>query len=167
MDWVSRHAVDLLLAAILLGSVVLGLLRGLVFEVLSLLGWVVAYGVSVAFAPRLAPWIPVGVSGSAPNHSAALILGFILALLGWTLASRIVRWVIAASPLSLLDRLLGALFGLLRGAVLLLAITTAVLLTPAAQSPAWTSAWAQPWMMAAVGQLRPLMPADLARWLPA
>ncbi len=156
-----------MLAAVLLGSIALGLMRGLVCEVLSLLGWVVAYGLSLALAPHIAPWIPVGAAGSALNHSAALVLGFVTALFAWTLASRIVRWVIAASPLSVPDRLLGAGFGLLRGVVLLLAIPTAVLLTPAAQSPAWQSSVAQPWLKAAVVRIRPLMPPEMARWLPA
>lgn len=166
-DWFARHGVDLVLSVVLLGSVALGVLRGLVFEVLSLLGWAVAYGASIAIAPRLAPWIPVGAPGSALNHSAALVLGFIAALLAWALASRIVKWVIAASPLTWPDRVLGAAFGLMRGGVLLLAITTAVQLTPAAQSPAWTSSWAQPWLVAAVAQIRPMMPAEMARWIPA
>lgn len=165
--WVAQHGVDLALAAVLLGSVALGLLRGLVFEVLSLLGWLVAYGLSLGLAPRIAPWIPVGTPGSSLNHSAALVLGFIAALLAWGFASRIVRWVIAASPLSLPDRLLGAAFGLLRGVVLLLAIATAVLLTPAAQSPAWQASVVQPWLKSAVVQIRPLMPPEMARWLPA
>ena len=45
--------VDLALAALLLTSIGIGLWRGLVYEVMSLAGWVVAYFAS----PPLAPWV--------------------------------------------------------------------------------------------------------------
>lgn len=166
-NWMGLHGVDTALALVLLISVGLGLMRGLVFEVLSLLGWMVAYGASLAIGPQIAPWIPIGSSGSALNQSAAVLLAFIAALVAWALASRIVRWVIAASPLSWPDRLLGAVFGLMRGGVLLLALTTVIQLTPASQSVWWQASLARPWLVQSVAWVRPMMPAELARWWPA
>ena len=158
--------VDLVLLAVLGLSVRVGLFRGLVFEVLSLAGWVVAYFAAAWFAPELAPWIPVGEPGSALNHSAALVVGFMGTLVAWGVAARVVRWVVAATPLSLPDRVLGAGFGALRGLVLLLAIATAVQLTPAAQSTAWRHSQLGPWLVDVVDRLRPLLPPELARLLP-
>ena len=159
-------AVDLALLAVLALSVLVGLFRGLVFEVLSLAGWVVAYFAAAWFAPELAPWIPVGAAGSALNHSAALVVGFVAALVAWGLAARVVRWIVAATPLSLPDRVLGAGFGALRGLVLLLAIATAVQLTPASQSQRWRQSSLGPWLVERVTELRPLLPPELARLLP-
>ena len=71
-----------------------------------------------------------------------------------------------ATPLSIPDRLLGAGFGLLRGGVLLLALATAVSLTPAAQSKPWQRSEGARWIGVAMLGLKPLLPAEVARYLP-
>jgi membrane protein required for colicin V production len=123
--------VDAVLAAVLLLSVVVGLWRGLAFEVLSLVGWVVAFFVAQAFAPAAAAYVPFGVPGGALNHGIAFFATFVLALVVWALASRLLRLLIHATPLQPVDRVLGGVFGLARGAVLLLAVATVVMLSPA------------------------------------
>jgi membrane protein required for colicin V production len=159
--------VDWALLLVLAISVVVGLWRGLVFEVLSLLGWVAAYVVAQAFATSLSPLLPVGVPGGALNHAVGFALVFIVALIVWALASRLLRMVIHATPLQAIDRLLGAVFGLLRGAVLLLAVATVVLLTPAQRSPAWQQSQGAAWLAALLQGLKPLLPDAIARQLPA
>ena len=158
--------VDAAFLAALLVSVVLGLVRGLVYELMGLAGWVVAYFAAAWLAPQLAPYIPVGTVGSALNHSAALLLGFFAVLLAWGLLARLVRLLIKATPLSFLDRLLGAAFGALRGGVLLLLVATLVSLTPAAQSQPWLASKAAPALVGAVKGVKPLLPPELGRWLP-
>ena len=73
----------------------------------------------------------------ALNLGVSFVLAFVAAMVVWALLAKLIRMLIHATPLSLPDRLLGAAFGLLRGVVLLMAVATAVSLTPAAQSPAW------------------------------
>jgi len=162
------HAwVDLTLGAVVLVSVLVGLFRGLVFEMMSLAGWLVAYFVSGWAAPRIAPHIPIGAAGGALNHSAALVLAFVAALVVWTLLAKLVKLVVSATPLTWPDRLLGAVFGLIRGGVLLMMVATVVALTPAAQSPLWQSSLVARWLMVAVQGVKPLLPSALAQWLPA
>jgi membrane protein required for colicin V production len=108
----------------------------------------------------------VGNPGSALNHSAALLLCFLAVLIAWGLLARVLRWLVSATPASLADRVLGGVFGLLRAFVLALAVTTVVMLTPAAQSSAWQASAAVPWIVVAVRGLQPLLPDELARWLP-
>ena len=69
--------VDWALLAVLALSVVIGLWRGLVFEVLSLLGWVAAYIAAQMFAPAVAPLLPIGHPGEALNHAAAFAATFV------------------------------------------------------------------------------------------
>jgi membrane protein required for colicin V production len=109
--------VDWALLAVLLASVIVGLVRGLVFEVLSLLGWVAAYVAAQMMSPELAPHVPVGAPGSALNHGAAFAVVFVLALIVWMLMARLIRLIVHATPLTLIDRTLGGVFGLARGAV--------------------------------------------------
>ena len=151
-----------LLAALAL-SVVVGLVRGFVFECLSLAGWLVAWFAAQWGAPMLAPRLPVGTPGSALQMGAAFALSFLGALLVWALLSRLVRLLIHATPLSLPDRLLGAVFGLLRGLVLLLALATVVALTPASQSPGWRASQGAHWLGVALATLKPLLPEPVAR----
>jgi membrane protein required for colicin V production len=158
--------VDWALLALLLLSVLVGLWRGFVFELLSLAGWVAAFVAAQAFAPAVAPLLPLGTPGGALNHGVAFAATFVVALLLWAVASRLLRLVIHATPLQPLDRLLGALFGVARGLVLLLAVTTLVLLSPVRSSAAWQQSHGAAWLAALLQGLKPMLPDALARHLP-
>ena len=158
--------IDWTLLAVLAVSVVVGLVRGFVFEVMALMGWIVAWFGSQYLAREVSPHLPVGTPGSAGNMAAAYVLCFVGILLVWALLARLVRLLIHATPLSVPDRLLGAGFGLIRGGVLLLALSTLVALTPAAQSKPWQRSEGARWLDAALAGLKPLLPVEVARYLP-
>jgi membrane protein required for colicin V production len=159
--------VDLFMLVVMAASVVIGLWRGFIFEVLALLGWIAAYFFSQWFAPDLSRQLPIGTPGSGLNHAAAFVLCFIFALIVWGLLARVVRLLLRATPLSVPDRVLGAGFGVLRGGVLLLVLATIVAFTPAARSPEWQASIGARWLGDAVVTLRPALPAEVANWLPA
>lgn len=159
--------VDWALLAVLLLSLAVGLWRGLVFEVLSLLGWVAAFIAAQAFAPQAAAYMPLGGPGSPLNLAATFVALFVVALIAWTLAARLIRLLINATPLRLIDRVLGAGFGLLRGLLVLLVVTTVVTMTPAARSGAWRASEAAPWLTAMLHGLKPMLPQQLVQHLPA
>jgi membrane protein required for colicin V production len=156
----------MVLLAILAVSVLIGLLRGLTFEVLALLGWVAAYFAAQWFAPELAPHVPIGAPGSAINHGAAFAAAFILALIAWAIATRLITLLIKTSPLRAFDRVLGAGFGFVRGLVVLLVIATAVAFTPWARSQAWQASQGAAWLKATLQALAPVLPTELSRRLP-
>ena len=158
--------VDLSLLAVLALSVVVGLWRGLVFELMSLVGWVVAYIAAQVGSPLLAPHLPVGLPGSALQQGAAFALTFLAALIVWAILARLVRLLVHATPLTFIDRVLGAGFGLLRGAVLLLAVATVVAFTPAVRSQPWQDSLGAAWLGAALQGLKPMLPDDVSRHLP-
>jgi len=159
--------IDWLLLAVLAASVVLGFVRGLVYEALALAGWVVAWFAAQWAAPHLAPHLPLGEPGSALQLGAAFVLAFLLALVVWGLLARLVRMLVHATPLSLLDRVLGSGFGVFRGLVLLLAVATVVMLTPAAQSDPWRGSHGAQLLGQALDSLKPLLPQPAADLLPA
>jgi len=158
--------IDLALIAALALSVLLGLWRGFVLEVMALAGWVVAYFAARWLAPQLAPHLPIGAGGSQLNFGAAFALSFFGTLIGWGLASRVVRLLVNATPLRGVDRVLGAAFGALRGVALLLLLTVFVTLTPAAQSPQWHASQGARWLGAALVQLKPMLPEPVGKYLP-
>ncbi len=157
--------VDWVLLAVLAASVVIGLWRGFVFELMSLAGWIAAWFGAQWAAPQLAPWLPIGTRGGALNHGAAFLIGFVLALVAWMLLARLLRLLIHATPLSIPDRLMGAGFGVLRAVVLGLALATVVSLTPAAQSQGWRQSHGARWLGELLVTLQPLLPAEVRRWL--
>ena len=159
--------VDWALAAVLALSVVVGLWRGLVFELMSLVGWLVAYAAAQIFSPQVAAWVPIGAPGSALHQGAAFAATFVGVLIAWSLLARLARLLIHATPLTVVDRTLGAGFGLLRGAVLLLVVATLVAFTPAARSQPWQDSRGAAWLGVALQGLKPVLPAEVARHLPA
>lgn len=160
-------AVDLGMLAVLALSVIFGLVRGLIFEVMALAGWVVAYFVAQWFSPDVARQLPVGAPGSAANLAAAFALVFVGTLIVWSLLARLLRLLLHATPLSAIDRVGGGAFGLVRGGVVLLVLATLVRYSPAAQSPLWQSSVGAGWLNESIGVIRPLLPGEVGRWLPA
>lgn len=158
--------VDAVLLAILLVSVVVGIARGFVFELLSLVGWVAAWFAAQWLSPLIAPALPIGNPGSGLNAAAAFVLAFVIALVVWALAARLVRLLLHATPLSGPDRLLGAGFGALRAVVLGLALTMAILMTPLARSPSWQQSQGAHSLQAALLVLKPVLPPALSQHLP-
>jgi membrane protein required for colicin V production len=162
MTWI-----DILILCTLALSVIVGLLRGLVFELMSLVGWLVAYLGAGWLSPYIAPYIPVGPAASSVNHAAAFAAAFVMVLLVWSIISRLVRLLLHATPLSIVDRLLGALFGSTRGVLAVLALITVLGLTPMARSPAWHASVLTPWFKTILQELKPVLPAQLSQRLPA
>lgn len=153
------------MAVLLALSVVVGLWRGLLFELMSLVGWLVAYVAALAFSGRVGGYLPIGEPGSALNHAASLVVTFVGALLLWSLLARLLRMVVAATPLTFIDRTLGGAFGGLRGLVLLLLMVTAINLTPTGKSAWWNESRGVQLLGVIIEGLRPYMPQDIARWL--
>ena len=164
--WLGLGWVDWALLTVLVLSVVAGLVRGLVFEVLSLIGWGVGWVAALWGAPLAAARLPVGEPGSTVNYAAGFAACFIATVIVWALAARAVRFLLHATPLSVIDRALGAGFGLLRGALLLLALVAVVGMTPASQSTGWRQSRGAAWLHATVQGLKPLLPPQARRLLP-
>jgi membrane protein required for colicin V production len=81
--------------------------------------------------------------------------------------ARLVRLLIRATPLSVVDRVLGAGFGALRGMLLLLVLCTLVTMTPARNSVAWQASRGVVWLSGVLRGIEPLLPSEVSRHLPA
>jgi membrane protein required for colicin V production len=160
--------VDWAMLGLLALSVLAGLSRGLVFELMSLVGWIVAYIVAQLFSPEVASLVPVGERGETLNLLVAFAITFIVVLVAWSLLARLLRMLIHATPLTVPDRVLGGGFGLLRGVLVLLVVATLVAFLPTVQrSAAWTQSQGAAWLGVALQGLKPMLPTDVARHLPA
>lgn len=162
MGWV-----DLTLLIVLGVSVAVGLWRGLVYELLAVGGWLVAYLLSPWLAPFVQGWLPQERLGPTLSHAAGLVLAFILVLVVWSLAARLARALIQASPLAWLDRLGGGAFGAVRACFIGLLVALLVGMTPLAQSEPWQASAVAPWLQSGLRVLHPLLPESVNKFIPA
>jgi membrane protein required for colicin V production len=162
----TLSAVDWMLLAVLGLSFLLGLWRGIVQEVLSLAGWVAAFYVSQMYAPMAAAWLPMEGSSQMLRYAAGFVVVFIAVLVATVLVSFVVKKLVSAVGLGPLDRLLGSLFGLMRGVVILLAVTVLVGMTPMRETEGWREAQGAQWLQQFLHVLKPVLPADFGKYLP-
>ena len=116
-------ALDWIFAAVLLLSMLLGAWRGLVYEVLSLVNWVVAFVLAQWLALDAASHLPISSASEPVRYAAGFLLVFLVVILLGGLIVVLIKKLTAAVGLSPVDRTLGALFGVLRGVLLLLLAT--------------------------------------------
>lgn len=154
---------DYLVLFVLIASVVISTLRGLVKEILSLLGWIVAFVVANAYGAELAPLLPEVI----PGATARLIVAFIALFLGvrilMGLLTLAIGAVVEATGLSLADRGLGGLFGLARGIVIVLAGVILCGMTAIPQQAFWQEALLSPLAESGARTVKPFLPAALAQ----
>ena len=162
----ALSAVDWMLLAVLGLSFLLGLWRGIVQEVLSLAGWVAAFYVSQMYAPMAAAWLPMEGSSQMLRYAAGFVVVFMAVLVATVLVSFVVKKLVSAVGLGPLDRLLGSLFGFMRGVVILLAVTVFVGMTPMRDTEAWKQAQGTQWLQQFLHVLKPVLPADFGKYLP-
>lgn len=143
----------------------LGAWRGLVYEVLSVLGWVLAFFVAQWFAPDLATRLPVQSAADPVRYAAAFVLIFIAAVFAAGLLAFLVKKLVAAVGLAPVDRVLGAAFGLLRGVILLLAATVVIDMTALKTSDWWRESKGAPVLAATLKALKPVLPEQFAKYL--
>lgn len=156
-------AFDYAVLAVIAASGLLGFWRGLVSEILALAAWVVAFLASRAEAAEVATWLTGQIAEPGIRLAVAYVLVFVGVLLVFAIARMLVSLMLKAAGLGLLDRLLGAAFGALRG---ILAAWMAVLvagMTPLPRTDWWRDAVLAPPLETAVIAAKPWLPAEAAR----
>lgn len=144
MDWVAL--------AMLLGSLLLGVWRGLLYEVFSVGGWVLAFVLAPGWAEPVGRWLPLGDTAEPLRHA----LGFGLVFVGVVFAVGALAWLVRrlarAVGLRPADRVFGALFGLVRGVLLLLLLGWALQLLDLHDQPWWRDSLTAQGVQLALGQ---------------
>lgn len=159
-------ALDWVLLAMLLASMLLGAWRGLVYEVLSVVNWVAAFVLAQWLAPDVGAWLPMGETAAALRHAAGFVVVFVAALFAGGLVAWGARRIIQAIGLQPVDRALGALFGLARGLVLVLAAALVVQLTPLKSAAWWQASEGAAVATALLKGLKPVLPDAIGPYLP-
>lgn len=154
---------DYLVLFVLIASVVVSTLRGLVKEMLSLAGWVVAFVVANAWGAELAAMLPALVPGEVLRLMVAFVALFIGVRILMGLLGMAVDALIRAAGLTLADRGLGGLFGLGRGLVIVLAAVILCGMTTIPQQDFWKNALLSPLAETGARTVKPFLPAAFAQ----
>lgn len=156
-------AFDYVVLTVLAASIALGVLRGLVKEVLSLVAWVAAFIVANRYGPAMADLLPAALVGVVVRLVVGFVVLFIGTLLLASLVNRAIAHIIAAAGLKPVDRGLGSLFGLVRGVLIVVTAVILAGLTDLPHQPVWRDALLADASENVVRLIKPWLPDDWAR----
>ncbi len=133
-------AFDYAVVAIIVLSALVGWWRGFMYELFSLIGWVAAYIVASTYSARMVPYVPEAVGANNIRAAAAFATLFIVTLI----VGAVFAWFLARlakfAGLGGVDSKFGAMFGMMRGMLVVIALVWLGGLTALPQKPFWRDA---------------------------
>ncbi len=160
MTWLDYAVVGVFAA-----SLVVGAWRGLVREVVSILGWVIAFLAANLLAGPLGPVMPQAIPSPELRIAAAYVAVFVGSLMAAALVGLLLSKIVKAAGLGGVDRMLGALFGTARGLLIVLAAALVAGLTSAPRQSFWRDSASGPLLVQAAQTLKPFLPQTFAERL--
>jgi membrane protein required for colicin V production len=146
-------------------SMLLGVWRGLVHEVLAVVGWVAAFVLAHLFASEVGQMINI----QGARGQFRYMLGFAVVFIGTLFACGLLTWVVKkminSVGLTSIDRTLGAAFGALRGLMILLAVTAVVLMTPLQDIEGWRQSAGAGVLSRWLTIIQPMLPDELSKYI--
>jgi membrane protein required for colicin V production len=155
-------AFDYAVLAIVAISAVLSVVRGLVREVLALLAWILAFVAANLFAADLAAWLPAAIESAEMRLLAGFLGVFFAVLVAMSLVALGISRLVKKAGLGFEDRVLGALFGIARGGLIVMVLVLLAGLTSLPRQPAWRQAVLSPPLEALAVQVKELLPGPLS-----
>ena len=165
--WNPATTLDWVLLTVLLLSCLIGMWRGLVYEVLVLTGWVAAFFVARWAGGSIGVWLPLGGASAMLRTGLGSALAFIVVAFIWAGISWQIRRNVRLAGLRPVDGMLGAVFGAARALAVLLAVVALAHLTPLAQTPWWHASVGVRWLEMALRQIYPYFPPEVRHYLSA
>jgi membrane protein required for colicin V production len=156
---------DLAIGLLIAASVVIGMIRGLVVEVLSIAVWVAAVVLSLMLGGTVGGWFADTIE--LPSLRAALGYGlvFFASLAVGALAIWIMRKAVQTTGLTGTDRLMGLLFGVARGVLMVTALVVLAGLTALPRDPWWQESRLIPVFQGVAQSIAPHLPAALRDYI--
>ncbi|NLY27044.1 MAG: CvpA family protein [Alcaligenaceae bacterium] len=157
---------DYLVLAVLAVSALLGFMRGLIKEVLSLVAYAVAFMAAVWWGARVSGWLEPWVENTLLRTGLAYGVVFICVLLLVGLINITLATLVERTGLTPADNGMGALFGLARGLLIILVLVSLGGYTDLPAEPWWRDAAFSPLIIQAIQQIKPALPPTIGAWLP-
>jgi membrane protein required for colicin V production len=158
-------ALDYAVLGVLAISIAWGIWRGLVREVISLVGWIIAFLAANLLAGPLGEALPQSFARPEIRVLVAFVGIFVVTLVLTSLAGLLLGKILKAVGLGGLDRTLGGVFGLARGLLIVVAFALVAGLTPLPRQALWTGAACRSLLERSALALKPWLPPAFAERL--
>ena len=155
--------VDYIILAIIVISAVMGLVRGLLREAIAVITWFLAIVLAWSFGASLEPHLGGILVGSPLRIWAARVIIFVGVLLLGGAISVIVSHYVRVSMFAGMDKLLGLVFGVIRGIVIVGAFTIAVQALRMDEDESWKRSKLMPYAAGVADALRGMVGEKLER----
>jgi membrane protein required for colicin V production len=171
------HWPDYAILAVIAISTLVGVLRGFIKEVFSLVVWAAAFLVAYHFGGDVAAMMEDAVSLPSARSAMGFTGLFVEVLLIGGLINYLLGRLVETTGLSGTDRLLGGVFGAARGLGLMVAVLLVAGFTPIPADPWWQESrtiarmmplvdWAAAWMPESIAEHLDFEPADVKQAVP-
>ena len=154
---------DYVVLAIIGLSIILSVMRGFFREALAILGWVAAFVTAKTYANQILPMMPENIPTESLRILAAFLVLFFATLLVATLLAIALSSVFKKMGLGWLNRLLGAIFGLARGVLIVCIVVFLAGLTELPNDARWRNAMFSAPLEALVISMLPWVPISIAK----
>jgi len=162
---------DFVVIGVVLLSLAIGAWRGVVSEILALVAWVMAFLAARTWATPAGGWLATGLADPLAKPLAEplmqQVVGFVAIFVAVLILFALARWMVSlllrAVGLAPLDRVLGSLFGIARGVLVVWVGVLLAGLTAQPQQQWWRQAVLAPPLETAVLAAKPWLPPDLAK----
>lgn len=154
---------DYILIGIVSVSLLLGLWRGVIGELIALAAWAIGVFCAAEFGGQVGEMLYQGIADPTIRMLAGCVTVFVGVLVVMALVRMAVKSLVKALGLSVSDRLLGSLFGLVRGLLVCIVLVALGGMTSAPQQPWWKEARLSAAFETAVLATKPWLPEDLAK----
>ena len=129
--------VDVIIIFVIFLSAIFSLMRGFVKEAISLATWITAIWVAATFSSRLAVMLADSIESEAVRQASGFALLFILTLMLGALVNFTVAQFVKKTGLSGADRVMGVMFGFLRGLLIIVVFVVVASMTPLPDQEWW------------------------------
>ena len=145
---------------ILSSSFLLSILRGLVYELSSIIVWGLSIFCAYNFGFYFSAIFPEYLSPELRTISGSLLVFFIIILLSKMIVLSL-KEIIEKSGGGSLDKIFGAFFGILRGGFIVVALSLLGTMTALTEEEAWVNAKTRMYLEFSVIQITPYLPKSV------
>ena len=154
--------IDVVILALIALSAILSLFRGFVREAVALATWLVALMISMAFYEDLATILSQWISTPSAQKITAFVVLFICVLLLGAIVNYLAGRLVDKTGLTGTDKMLGIVFGVARGGVIVAILVLLAGLTPLPQDPWWQDSQFLGYFEEFAMWMRNYLPSDIA-----
>ena len=156
---------DWIFCAFFAFSVLHGLWRGLIKEVLDLAAWAIGFVAAQTFATELGELLPVTGASPELRYLMGFVVVLMICLVVISMLSKLLSTFISSIGLGFLNSLMGAVFALTKVFVLCLCLATIVRLTPLQEFDLWKQSVVAEYLVVVLNAIKPFLPQEFGKYV--